>query len=289
MSSYDVYFAARGAGAPPTVNAVRAWLEGRPGWKLEDATQAAYENPLTGVGLNATLYPTLEPDMAADLAPVCFWIAGLRPHYAIEEVSDEIAAFVDGFELGLADKEDVSKRAPFERASFADAYEQHNRRLHDVTFRYEGSDHPEVLERARLDEVFRWNRQRDALAERAGDELFVPQILFADRGERITTFVAWADGTSALVPKVDSIQTTRTHVPWSVIEVAIATARREADHWVVEGDALAAVFAAIERANGEPPPRIVEPRRVLTKELVAEYLLPPGVRERRKRAIEQPR
>lgn len=85
MSSYDLLFAARPGAAPPGIDAIRAWLAGRPRWTVDD-TSGEYDNPLTGLDLNATL--EAESDAPPDRAPVVLWICGLRAHNAIEEAAD---------------------------------------------------------------------------------------------------------------------------------------------------------------------------------------------------------
>lgn len=283
MSSHDVYFAAAPGAQPPTVDTIARWLGERPRWKV-DGGQAEYENPLTGVDLNATI--EADGDAPEGRVPVVVWMSGLRAHHAIEEMAVELEALVDAFTLLVVDDRDANTTRRFDRAWLFEEHEKFNRTMHDHRFRYLGSDHDEVLERSRLDEVIGWNRKRDELASAIGEEVFVPQILFYEQAGSVGTFVAWADGLAARVPRVDAIQTTRAFVPWSAIADALAGARREGDHWLVEGDAVAAVFAAIERATAQPPPRIVRPREVLTKELVDEYILPPEQRAARREAME---
>ncbi|MFO0617199.1 MAG: tetratricopeptide repeat protein [Polyangiaceae bacterium] len=283
MSSYDVYFAAPAGAEPPTLDAIRAWFTSRPRWEVSD-TSAEYKNPLTGVDLDAMLEaPTGAPP---ERAPIVMWMKGLRAHTAIEEAADEFGAFAEAFGLVVVDDTDANTTRPFDRAWIRAQHEEFNRVHHEHLLGHLANDWDHVLERTRLDEVMAWNRRRDALGADAGEDVFVPQILFFEREGGVGTFVAWADGVAARVPEVDAIQTTRTFVPWSTVKDAIAKARRDADHFVVDGEALAEVFAAIEAADASPPPRIVRPRDVLTKDLVDAYLLPVDARAPRRKALE---
>lgn len=283
MSSYDLSFAARADVAPPSIDAVREWLSARPRWKVDEGS-GEYENPLTGLDINATL--EAEEDAPADRAPVILWIRGLRAHNAIEEAADEIEAFVAAFDLLVVEDRDENTKRSLDRAWLRAQHEAFNRTMHQFYLGQQANDWDEVLDRARLDEVIAWNRRRDALAESSGDAVFVPQILFFQRDDGVGTFVAWAEGIAARIPEVDAIQTTGAFVPWSAIEGAIATAKRESDHWLVTGEALGRVFAAVAQAEPSPPPRLVSPRDVLTRELVEEYLLPVAERAPRRKALE---
>lgn len=283
MSSYDLFFAARPDAAPPSIDALRSWLSKRPRWKV-DETSAEYENPLTGLDLNAMF--EADSDAPADRVPATLWIRGLRAHNAIEEATEEFEAFVAAFDLLLVVDRDENTKRPFDRAWLRAEHAEFNRSQHEFHFGHQANDHVEVLDRERLDEVIAWNRKRDALAEASGEDVFVPQILFSQAEDGVQTFVAWAEGTAARIPQVDAIQTTRAFVPWSVIAPAIATAKRERDHWLVTGQALAKVFAAAAEAPPSPPPTLVDPREVLTRDLVAAYLLPATERAARRQALE---
>lgn len=283
MSSYDLFFAARPDVAPPSIDALRTFLADRPRWKV-DETSGEYENPLTGLDLNATL--EADEEAPADRAPVVLWIRGLRAHNAIEEAADEIEAFVAAFDLLVVEDRDENTTRPLDRAWLRAEHEKFNRSMHAFHLGHQANDHDAVMDRDRLDEAIAWNRRRDALAEASGDDLFVPQILFYQREDDVGTFVAWADGVAARIPRVDGIQTPRAFVPWSVIAETIEGAPREGDHWLVKGAPLAAIFAAIEKAPASPPPRLVPPRDVLTRDLVAEHSLPVAERAPRRRALE---
>lgn len=289
MSSFDIFFAARPGVSPPTIDAIRAWLAARPRWRVGDSSSGAeYQNPLTGLDMEALL--EADEEAPADRVPATLWVSGLRAHNAFEEVADELEAFARAFDLLVIEDRDTNPNTtrPFDRAWLSAEHEAFNVAAHAFQFGHQAGDYDAVLDRERLDEVLAWNKRRDARAAASGDDVFVPQILFFQRQEDVGTFVAWADGVAARIPPVDAIQTTRAFVPWSAIADALsaAGATREDDHWLVTGDALAAVFAAVDGATSEPPPELVAPRDVLTRELVAAHLLPPPERARRREALD---
>lgn len=272
---YDFYFGVRDGKTPPTVEQVRAHFAARPPWRLTD-DGAEYEHALTGIAMAAAIRAP-EADEPAGRAPLILYVdSTLRPHVALLELAEELGAVARTFDLSI-DEAPFEERYEFEPKRVLLGIAKHDRWLHENYLAAEGNDPPPSMPRARLEEVWRWNRKRDALAAGA-DDRFVPQIFFKLDGDVVGTFIAWADGTAARVPRVDSIQTTRTHVPWSVIEEAIAAAPFADDHWIVDGAVCDRVFAAIAAAPGGPPPERLAAPRVLTKELVDELVLPPDVR-----------
>lgn len=283
--SYDLHFAVRPGGSEPSEQSLRAFFAARPYWTL-DEDSAAYRNELTGVHINAS-FSQRSSDDPADRAPIVIYMSGLRPHCAIYEVADELEAFVRTFNLLVDDaQENGMGRGEFARDALYAGFDTYNRYWHRVNLRSLGQEPPPALPRERVEQVWRWNRKRDELAERSGDELFVPQIFYGLVDGNVRTFIAWADRTAARVPEVDSIQTTRAHVPWSVVAPILQRAPRDGDHWVVDGELLDRVFDAIEAAPAGPPPRIVPPSDVMTREIVDEYALPAEARERRRRCVD---
>lgn len=281
--SYDVFFVARPGAAPPTIDDVRARFAGRRLWTLnDDATGGSYANDATGVEMDVSIRAP-DDDEPAGRAPFVVYLSGLRAHVDAIEASDEIVAIARALDL-LVDDPQESRTGEPDAAPLREGLAKYNRWLHTNHLRDQGNDPPPRLPRARREEVFEWNRRRDALAA-GSDALFVPKILFASDGDTTTTVIAWADRVDARVPRVDSIQTTRAHVPWEVVGPTIAEAPFEDGHWVVTGRLRDRVFDAIDAADGLPPPRLVSPMQVMTQELVDELTLPPDARAKRREAV----
>lgn len=283
--SFDLGFAVRPGKQPPTIAALRDWMAKRAHWKDIDTTNPEYANDATGGSIIVGFYD--DPAEDAARAPFYLSIAGMRPHVSGVEAEEEIRALVGAFDLLVAGEGEYSGDA------FLRRWNAYNDFVHESELRSLAKDPPPSLHREALETAWRWNRARGALAARLGDGVLVPAIAFAQgdaEGDEVRTFVAWVEPTPARLPRVDSILTPRKHVAWSTIERALRKAPLSDDpapHYVVEGDVLARVLAAIDRApNALAMPRGVPARSVCTKELVEKYALPAAERPTRRRAVD---
>lgn len=289
--SYDLNFAIRPSSQAPGLDAVRAWLEKRAHWRDVASDNPRYENEATGVTMDLGFHESPGEGEDADRAPFHVYISGLRPHVVALELAEELAALVDAFDVLVNDPSDGGMgKGAFTTDGFLRSWTAYSEIDHRFSLAEAANDPPPVLSRDRLEDAWRWNRARDAFADRLGDDVFVPSIHFAaddDPEAEVKTYVAWADGTAARVPRVDSIVTPRKHVAWSAIEEAIGAAKRSEEilpHFVVDGDVLARVFEAIERAPALGMPRAVAVGDVCTKDLVDPHRMPAEERAKIQRA-----
>lgn len=271
--SYDLTFIVRPEKSPPSVDALRAWFEARPHWSWSD-DGATYSHDDTGTELQISI--------GGEPLAMSFCMAGNAAHPVIFEAIDEVRAFVDAWELDVLDpqvegKDDIGQ-GPFHaermRACW-DFYNDHETKTRHLMMQRPIPPH---VGAAKLERAFAWNRGRGALDE--GDHLFVPKISFAEGPDNVaTTFVAWVGG-AGLLPVVDSILHPLRHVPFAVLDAALAGATRHehpAPYYRIEGALAHAVDAAITAASETlEMPVIVPPGVVRTTEVLTPYLVDGG-------------
>lgn len=287
--SYDLSFAVRPGKEAPTREAVLAWLQNRPHWIELGGDSPRYENEATGARISFGFHDGEPEEEDRDRAPFYVYVSDLRPHVFGLEVADEVEALVRAFDVLVKDVQDEERpKGEFSRERFLQSWNKYNDWVHQWRLGQSGEDPPPVLPRERLEEVWRWNRGRESVADRLGDDVFVPTVSFFLDGGDVRTYVAWVDGTPARVPQVDRIVTPRRSVAWSDVAQVIAEAPRgdeNGPHYIVEGDVLARVFEAIERAPAiEGLPRGVPVADVCTKDIVDRFSVPPEEREKKRRA-----
>jgi hypothetical protein len=197
--SYDLYI------RPDTfdADAIRDWFMARPNYQAEDE-QVTYANPETGLYFTFHIDDTAEPaeDHEGPGGPsVAFNMNYFRPHTFALEAEPEVAAFLARFPSSIDDPQHRDD-GPYTRDGFLEGWNHGNRSTFTIMAK-QGLPRPHAADPARIEAAWAWNYSRAQLQAEAGENLFVPKIVWlqpsadADPEPAIT----WTFGVATIIPE----------------------------------------------------------------------------------------
>lgn len=249
--SYDLYFRNRSSTDLLSRGDFERYFKQRKFFTMNDA-EAFYSNEDTGVYFSFE-FRNLDNDVEADefdplMTPVWFNLNFVRPHPFGLEAEPEVSAFVAHFDLTVSDPQMSGMGdGEYSAQGFLDGWNAGN----EFGYRAILSHHPDQdvlsLPTTQIETYWQWNHQREARQDEIGDDVFVPKIWFVQSNSRIQTAVAWADGISVWIPKVDLILVPR-------MQLAPRRWFRHGNDDVVifEWNELEPLFAQFRRIDGPP-------------------------------------
>ncbi len=250
--SYDIGLLAREGRPLPAVEALDAFFRERPHYTVQESGSARYGHEHTAVWFSVD-YGTHRDEEGWD--PIRITASTQASHTRALELVEELEALVQTFDLlvndptmngmgtGELDREALVRGCLFaSRFGFAVAIAMSQ--LSDANVR--------LYDEERLTSHWRWNRERDKTAEAAGDEVFVPHVIYMADGKRTLATVTWTGTMPILLPEVDAIAT-------------IDATRGGAELVFVDAADLAGALEAFPTVDAPTRHRVVEP----TTELLA--------------------
>jgi hypothetical protein len=194
--SYDLFF-------KPSTHASEAdvldYFRDRPHYKI-DGKQVLYGNEDTGTYFGFEFDNGDTPGF-----PIALNINYYRPSFFILEAAPEVAAFVDEFQLVVADPQRAMKDGRFNVETMMASWNRGNAAATREIVRSEPNEEHFALPTATLHRAWRWNLQRAQLQASVGESKFVPLIIFASIDGQMATSAVWVDGIPAVLPKVDHL------------------------------------------------------------------------------------
>ncbi len=210
--SYDLFFRLRQAEGNIDLEDVRTYFRGRTHYETSDS-QATYHNSGTGVYFqfefenSAADKTSDDTPIAPRLLPVSFCVNAFRPHVFGLEAAEELAEFIEHFDLTIYDDQAKGMgEGEFSKDGFLRGYNL----LNEVAYKAIIDTVPECrngvfLPTTTIESVWRWNYEREKLEEILAANMIVPHIHYLRLGTDIKTAIIWAGDYSAVVPEVDII------------------------------------------------------------------------------------
>ena len=179
--------------------AILAWFAERRHYKDD-----LYSNEETGVYFQVNVEEDAEGDEKSEgvNAPyVGFNINYFRPHTFALEAELEIAAFLARFPSRIHDPQRMGD-GPYSRAGFLEGWD-HGNQIACRTMAKEGVERPASADPARIEAVWAWNYGRANLQAEAGENLFVPKIVWVApaAGENPEPAITWTFGVATIIPE----------------------------------------------------------------------------------------
>jgi hypothetical protein len=194
--SYDLYFTSEALTL--TEKQFTAYFSKRDCYTVNGG-QAFYENEDTGVYFYFD-YESDNPGMVA------FNLNYFRPHFFGLEAAPEVAAFVTKFGLSIEDPQtDGMGDGPFTIDGFLRGWNAGNRFGYKAILSPEDRPDTHVCPTRELERIWKWNFNRKSLQGLAGDDVFVPIIMFTKSGMQTKASVVWPDACPTYIPKVDLV------------------------------------------------------------------------------------
>lgn len=197
--SYDLYLRPDAFDA----DAIRDWCMARPNYQVED-DQVTYANPETGVcftfHIDATT-ETVDDDEGPGGPSVAFNMNYFRPHTFALEAEPEVAAFLARFPSRIDDPQRMGD-GPYTREGFLEGWNYGNSSTFTIAAR-QGFDRPLSADPARVEAAWAWNYGRAQLQAEAGENLFVPKIVWLQPtpGADPEPAITWTFGVATLIPE----------------------------------------------------------------------------------------
>lgn len=197
--SYDLYLRPDAFDA----DAIRDWFTARPIYQVEDE-QVTYANPETGVYFTFHIDATteaVEGDEGPGRPSVAFNMNYFRPHTFALEAEPAIAAFLARFPSRIDDPQRMGD-GPYTREGFLEGWNCGNRSTFSIAAK-QGMDRPLSADPARVEAAWAWNYGRAQLQTEAGENLFVPKIVWlqATPGAEPEPAITWTFGVATLIPE----------------------------------------------------------------------------------------
>lgn len=211
--SYDLFFCVPVDREPLSKEDFRGYFQDRR-WFMLQNNQAFYGNEDTGVYFTFDYEEgEKDPERDADLAEsslkparVSFNLNFYRPSIFSLEAEPEVAAFVRHFSLLVDDPQnDGMGRGEYSGDGFLRGWNVGNLFGVSAIASREDGDEPLTLPRAEIQRCWRWNRQRQSLQERLGENVFVPKIMFCLYEDRVRPFTVWGDAIPIVLPRTDLV------------------------------------------------------------------------------------
>ncbi|MFN3152020.1 hypothetical protein [Bremerella sp.] len=221
--SYDLFL--KSETAPLTAAQFESYFSARPHYTFNE-DQAFYENEDTGVYFVFEYTPDEE-------STVAFNLNYFRPHFFGLEAAPEVEAFVSAFNLSIDDPQnDGMGEGPFSVDGFLRGWNAGNQFGYRAILSQDEQPETHVYPTAQLERTWRWNLNRNALQDQAGDMIFVPRYMFFKGSTQARSAVVWPDACPVYLPKADVVIVIRdelstggereiTVVEWSAIESVV--------------------------------------------------------------------
>lgn len=209
--SYDLYL---NRSAPVTPDEFHAFFAARPMFRSSNG-QAVYENKDTGVYFIFNLATSGESEEPSH--KVSFNLNYFRPHFFAREAAPELTAVIGAFGFDIHDPQnDGMGDGPFSEAGFLRGWDHGNAFGYQALLRSENP--PSAIHyrpTAELEAIWRWNRQKAAVQNQLGDQVFVPRVFWILADGKLSSAAVWPDGIPELVPTVDLYVICREQLaPW---------------------------------------------------------------------------
>jgi hypothetical protein len=193
--SYDLYLFPDAFDA----EAIHAWFADRSNYRDD-----RYSNEETGVYFTISVEEDVEAgdDPEAAKGPyVAFNINYFRPHTFGLEAELEVAAFLARFPGRIHDPQRMGD-GPYSRGGFLEGWNFGNRAAFSVMAK-QGIERPLSADPARIAAAWAWNYSRAQLQAEAGQDLFVPKIvwLVPAPGAAPEPAITWTFGVATLIPE----------------------------------------------------------------------------------------
>lgn len=197
--SYDLYLRPDAFDA----DALRHWFTARPHYEVE-GEQVSYANPETGVYFTFHIDETTEA-VEGEEGPagpsVAFNMNYFRPHTFALEAEPEVAAFLARFPSRTDDPQRMGE-GPYVRERFLEGWNDGNRSTVAIAAK-QGMERPLSADPARVEAAWAWNYGRAQLQAEAGQNLFVPKIVWLQPGPGTGAepAITWTFGVATLIPE----------------------------------------------------------------------------------------
>jgi hypothetical protein len=191
--SYDLYVIPEVFDA----GAIQAWFAERPHYKDD-----LYSNDDTGVYFTIHVAAKGDEDPEGVNAPyVAFNINYFRPRTFALEAGAEVAAFLARFPSRIHDPQRMGD-GPYSREGFLEGWDYGNQAACKVMAE-QGVERPHTADPARVEEVWDWNYRRTSLQAEAGENLFVPKIVWVLQtpGGNPEPAITWTFGVATIIPE----------------------------------------------------------------------------------------
>ncbi|QDT46132.1 hypothetical protein Pan258_01490 [Symmachiella dynata] len=216
--------------SPLTENQFKEYFSERDHYTI-DGSQAFYENRDTGV------YFYFEYD-ADDPNSIAFNLNYFRPHFFGIEAAPEVADLILEFDLSIDDPQaEGMGDGPFSIEGFLRSWNAGNRFGYKAVLSSEPRPETHVYPTQELQRIWNWNFNRYHLQDKAGEDHFVPLIMFTKGHNQARTYIVWPHTCPIYMPKADDVVVIRkkpgvdpdsnnsdefTIVNWNDIESAVA-------------------------------------------------------------------
>ena len=98
---------------------------------------------------------------------------------------------------------------PYSRDSFLEGWNTGNAFGYTAMHGQPDMSPPSVLPSATIEKCWKWNLERSRRQSEAGDNIFVPRIMFVSDRSGILSCVVWTDAMPILLPEVDAVLAVR--------------------------------------------------------------------------------
>ena len=201
--SYDLYFKSRVGKAAPRVEDFAAFFRARPNYEVSEQ-QAIYQNEATAVYFIFDIGDVGNEEQP-DLAPVSFNLNYFRPHVFGLEAEPEVMAFVQRFDLLVSDPQTSGMGdGEYSSEGFLRGWNAGNELGYRAILKPEEKP-PLTLPTAEIENCWRWNKAKEGLQEKLGDDVFVPRFMYLNRNGKVATTVVWPDGIPIAMPETDTV------------------------------------------------------------------------------------
>ena len=191
--SYDLYLIPEAFDA----DAIHAWFAGRPHYRDD-----LYSNDDTGVYFMVSVATVADEDPEGMNAPyVAFNINYFRPRSFALEAEVEVAAFLARFPSRIHDPQRMGD-GPYSREGFLEGWDYGNQMTCKAMAK-QGVERPLAADPERLAAVWDWNYRRAGLQAEAGENLFVPKIVWVlpAAGADPEPAITWTFGVATIIPE----------------------------------------------------------------------------------------
>lgn len=198
--SYDLYIIPKAFDA----EAIRAYFAARRFYEVGE-TQAFYSNPDTGVYFSFETVAAQRGEDEGALTPphVIFNMNFNRPHTFGLEAEPEVAAFISAFQCTVEDPQTEGMGGPnYSRERFLSGWNFGNR--YGVrTVLAHVSEPPLTADPVHIEEAWAWNYGRAQLQKEAGENQFVPKVVWLTSGDGTPPVrcVTWTFGVATIIPE----------------------------------------------------------------------------------------
>ncbi|MGH6860806.1 MAG: hypothetical protein ACRECY_11145, partial [Phyllobacterium sp.] len=200
--SYDLFL-----NFDPPVKLVdfRNFFLARQNYNLSES-EIHYQNEKTGVYFIIHMERRKHFLSGGRVSQAHFVINYFRPSFFGVEAEGEITALANAFCNHIDDPQlNGMGKGPYTPEGFLGGWNAGNAFTIGAILSKQEDLQPPCLPSAQLHESWDWNRTQPSRQARAGDNQFVPRILYITIGGRAHTAIAWSEGMPAILPKVDFV------------------------------------------------------------------------------------